>query len=262
MAVEIGVDQQARDRNPYARELYSKLEYEIVKFPSLIVDEQTPLDELKGMLKEIPKNGVKFSICLRDLKAHRTSLVTNIANYATCLGKIAAIGDYPQSWNNFLNQDCKRWQTQIETDIEFLSPGQDLFGRMIDTIRGIVAIEQAEIDRLKAKTDKKRDRYLTIGSFGVGSAALVTGNSILSAQSAPHIKAIEEIPLIKESLYRLNLKTDLNKKVLADTVIAFAFSITTELIVAGITALILQITQPRHNLIMNKSKKALPSSRE
>lgn len=47
---------------------------------------------------------------------------------------------------NRLNRTCNQWQTQIQNDIDYLSPGQELFVQMIETIRGIVDIEQTEID--------------------------------------------------------------------------------------------------------------------
>jgi hypothetical protein len=56
---------------------------------------------------------------------------------------------------------------------------QDLFQQTISTIRGMVEIEQVELDAEQAKSDKKRDRQLENIIFFVGSA--IGGGQIFSA---------------------------------------------------------------------------------
>ncbi|MEA5603654.1 hypothetical protein VB732_21445, partial [Nostoc sp. UHCC 0252] len=111
-------------------------------------------------------------------------------NYTTCLEKIQTIdsGNSPQSWQDFLNKDCKKWQQQIQTDINYLTPGQELFGQFVDIIRGIVETEQTE-----------RDRSLenTIQILGIGFG----GGAIASGVFTTHIDKIN-LPLVqKHPLY-------------------------------------------------------------
>ncbi|MEM1394845.1 MAG: hypothetical protein AAGG00_16450 [Cyanobacteria bacterium P01_H01_bin.150] len=159
--------QEACQRKPQARKIYSKLNNQVLKTLNQVAPSETELDVMKDWLKQLPQDALKYNVCLRDLNAHHTSIETNIANYRTCLQKITDIGDVPSCWQVFLNR-CYQWQTQIEIDINYLTPGKDLFERMIDSIRGIVEIEQA-------KQDRSLERTVQIVGFALGGGAMVSG---------------------------------------------------------------------------------------
>ncbi len=182
--------QLARQRYRDARTIYSDLENKIQEFNSLISENQTRLSGLKSLMGEIPKKSFDYTRCLQDLQTHHTAITTNITNYTICLEKIKTIdsGNSPQSWQDFIKKDCKKWQEQIQTDINYLTPGQELFGQFVDTIRGIVETEQTE-----------RDRSLenTIQILGIGFG----GGAIASGVFTTHIDKIN-LPLIqKHPLY-------------------------------------------------------------
>ncbi|MGH7998971.1 MAG: hypothetical protein ACREPR_05975, partial [Brasilonema sp.] len=101
---------------------------------------------------------------------HQTSINTNITNYKTCLDEITTIGggNSPQFWQNLLNKDCKNFQAQIQTDINYLSPAQELFGQIVDTIRGIVETQQAESER-------SLERTIQVLGIGFGGGAIISG---------------------------------------------------------------------------------------
>ncbi|MEH2072202.1 MAG: hypothetical protein V7K47_29310 [Nostoc sp.] len=132
-------------------------------------------------MEKIPQKNFDYTRCLQDLQIHYTAITTNITNYRICLEKIQSIdsGNSPQSWQDFLNKDCKKWQEQIQTDINYLIPGKELFGQLVDTIRGIVETEQTE-----------RDRSLnnTIQILGIGFG----GGAIISGVIVQHIEKINE----------------------------------------------------------------------
>ncbi|MEG4318069.1 MULTISPECIES: hypothetical protein [unclassified Microcoleus] len=73
----------------------------------------------------------------------------------------------------------RKYQSQIEKYLNYLMANQDLFQQTISTIRGMVEIEQVELDAEQAKSDKKRDRQLENIIFFVGSA--IGGGQIFSA---------------------------------------------------------------------------------
>jgi hypothetical protein len=148
-----------------------------------IADPKTRLEKLKELLTKTPQNDGDYTRCLRDLKAHHTAIATNTINYRTCLEKITAIGDSPKFWENFLDRTCHQWQTQIQTDIDYLSPAQDLFQRMIDRIRGTVEIEQAERDRANESSAQKRQQRLERLIAFVSTALAVSG---VTSQVAPN----------------------------------------------------------------------------
>ncbi|MEQ8382492.1 MAG: hypothetical protein RH949_08990, partial [Coleofasciculus sp. A1-SPW-01] len=103
------------------------------------------LDALKNLLNQIPHTALDYARCLRDLRAHHTAMETNLTNFDTKQQKLAQFGNIPQFWGDFLKAS-HIWKQQIQTDINYLSPGQDLFGQMLETVRGIVDLDQAERD--------------------------------------------------------------------------------------------------------------------
>ena len=182
--------QLARQRYRDARTIYSDLENKIQKFNSLIENQTQQLSGLKSLMGEIPQKNFDYIRCLQDLQTHHTAITTNITNYRICLEKIQTIGsgNSPQSWQYFINKDCKKWQEQIQTDINYLTPGQELFGQFVDTIRGIVETEQTESDRSLENT---------IQILGIGFG----GGAIASGVFTTHIDKIN-LPLVqKHPLY-------------------------------------------------------------
>jgi len=175
--------QQACQRKPEARRIYSKLNRETLNYFNLIAKSDTELDQMKDWLIKIAQDALKYNIYLRDLDAHNTSIRTNIANYRKCLQKITEIGEVPHYWQTFLNRDCKLWQTQIKTDINFLAPGKDLFEQMIDSIRGIVEIKEAKLeeekiklDAEKAERDRSLERTIQVATVALGSGAIAAAS--------------------------------------------------------------------------------------
>ncbi|MEH2086580.1 hypothetical protein [Nostoc sp.] len=162
--------QLARQRYREARTIYSNLENKIKKFNNLISENQTQLSGLKSLMGEIPTKSFDYTRCLQDLQTHHTAITTNITNYRICLENIQTIdsGNSPQSWQNFINKDCKKWQEQIQTDINYLTPGQELFGQFVDTIRGIVETEQTERDR-------SLENKIQLLGIGFGGGAIASG---------------------------------------------------------------------------------------
>ncbi|MFN6564185.1 MAG: hypothetical protein RMY28_030945 [Nostoc sp. ChiSLP01] len=162
--------QLARQRYREAREIYSDLENKTQEFNSLIYENQRQLSGLKNLMGKIPKKSFDYTRCLQNIQTHHTAITTNITNYKICLDKIQTIGrvNSPQFWQEFINKDCNKWQEQIQTDINYLTPGQELFGQLVDTIRGIVETQQAESDRYLNNT-------IQILGIGFGGGAIASG---------------------------------------------------------------------------------------
>ncbi|MFM6039610.1 MAG: hypothetical protein ACKPEO_06465 [Sphaerospermopsis kisseleviana] len=153
-----------------ARTTYSYLDNKIQEFQTLISQPKIKISELQKLLLEIPQQSFDYTRCLQDLQTHNTAIQTNIKNFQICLNKITAINNQisPQFWQDFLDKECQKWQEQIQTDINYLAPGQELFSQLIDTIRGIVEIEQTERDRSLETT-------VQILGIGFGGGAIVSG---------------------------------------------------------------------------------------
>jgi hypothetical protein len=160
----------ARQRYAEARAIYSYLDKKILEFNHLVNNSQTQLSDLKQLLSEIPRQSLNYTRCLQDLETHHTAIITNITNYQICLDKLTAIGNgnSPQSWRDFLSKDCQKWSKQVQTDINYLTPGQELFGQLVDTIRGVIETQQTESDR-------SLERTVQVLGIGFGGGAIVSG---------------------------------------------------------------------------------------
>ena len=176
-----------------ARTVYSYLENKIQEFQTLISNPKTQISDLKKLLSEIPQKSFDYTRCLQDLQIHNTSIQTNIRNYRTCLNKITAINNQtsPKFWQDFLDKECQKWQEQVQTDINYLTPGQELFGQFVDTIRGIVETEQTESDR---------SLETTVQVFGIGFG----GGAIFSGIITTHIDKINS-PLLPKNYFSASL---------------------------------------------------------
>ena len=70
--------------------------------------------------------------------------------------------------SNFLELAENTFIEQINTELDYLTPGQHLFDQMIGTIRGIVEIEQA-------KRDRSLERTIQVLGIAFGGGAIVSG---------------------------------------------------------------------------------------
>ena len=191
------VNYQASQSYSDARSIYSYLENKIQEFQTLISNPKTQISDLKKLLSEIPKRSFDYTRCLQDLQIHNTSIQTNIKNYRICLNKITAINNQSHNqtslkfWQDFLDKECEKLQEQIQTDINYLTPGQELFGQFVDTIRGIVEIEQAKSDR---------SLETTVQVLGIGFG----GGAIFSGIITTHIDKINQ-PLLPKNPFLASL---------------------------------------------------------
>ena len=189
---------QARWCYRQTRGLYAQLEQEVQLFKELPNQPETRLQQLKQQLTHIPTQMFEYGRYLRDIEDHKTAIATNTKNYDYWLGKIresSLEGHNLEFLANFLNQRSQQFQNQIQVDLNYLTPGQQLFEQMLGTIRGIVEIEQAESDRAleqalkkKEKAAEKREKNLErwIALVGIGLAV----SSISSQTAAKPVEAI------------------------------------------------------------------------
>ncbi|NER86626.1 hypothetical protein [Moorena sp. SIO3A2] len=189
---------QARWCYRQTRGLYGQLEEEVKGFKELPRDPETRLEQLKQKLTEMPLKTFDYAGYLRDMEDHKTAIATNASNYDTWLKKISEYSledDNIEFLEDFLHQRTKQFQNQIQTNLNYLKPGQQLFDQMLGSIRGIVEIDQAERDRAlekalrdKEKADQAREKSLErwIASVGIGLAV----SGISSQTDAKPLEAI------------------------------------------------------------------------
>jgi hypothetical protein len=134
------------------------------------------------------------------------SIITNTENYSRWLQKISQkssekfADDDLKFLENFRDRTFQQLQQQIQTDLNYLSPGQEMFQQAIAISRGLVEIDQAERDRQRQEQlrqqedkeeqkrqqqeerEKRRDRNFQSITFAIGSG-LAVGGLVISASS-------------------------------------------------------------------------------
>ncbi|MDF5731276.1 MAG: hypothetical protein PUP92_25555, partial [Rhizonema sp. PD38] len=197
---------QARECYWEARKFYSQLETEAQIFNNLPTNSAERLENLKNLLTTLSSIGFQYARMLRNMQDSDSSIITNSENYNRWLAKIFQksqekfTDDDLNFLNDFHDRTCKRLHEQIQTDLNYLSPGREMFQQAIALSRGLVEIDQAERDRLRQdelrkqqdleekkrelqeKREKERDRNFQTTVFAVG-AGLSVGGIIISASS-------------------------------------------------------------------------------
>ncbi|MGB8687554.1 MAG: hypothetical protein WCD53_09495 [Microcoleus sp.] len=182
---------EARKKYRKAQQIVGELEKKLPEFGEAEreQDRQVKLQKLKKLLAEVRTKMFACAQQVRYLQEDRNTIDTNADNYAEDLTKIKSLsieGDNLNFWQRFLDLAEDKYQRQIEIDLKYLIASQDLFQQSISTVRGMVEIEQVELDREQVKLYRKkedeekiRDRQLENIIFFVGTA--IGGGQIFSA---------------------------------------------------------------------------------
>jgi hypothetical protein len=169
--------QKAKESYQTARELYSKLEKNVPEFYTISNEPpEQRLNRLDTMVQKIPQDLLYYNCCLRDLKTHYTTIKTNSDNFKTCLNYLLEAGNKLEVWSRLAEKTYPLYLRQIETYLEYLEPGKDLFSDLINTIRARTEIEQAK---------SNQDLQDHIQSIGVGIAAGAIIASTSGLMTAP-----------------------------------------------------------------------------
>ena len=175
---------EARKRYRTAQQIVSELERKLPEFSQIEKeqDRQIKLLKLKELLAKVRTKMFDFSQQMRYLQEDRNTIDTNAENYGEALTKIKSLcidGDNLEFLQKFLDLAENKYQRQIEIDFNYLIASQDLFQQSISTVRGMVQIEQVELDTEQEQNEKNRDHQLENIIFFVGTA--IGGGQIFSA---------------------------------------------------------------------------------
>lgn len=142
------------------------------------------LQELQEQLKQLFTKAVTYTRLLRKLEEFDNTVAINLYNYSENLQKICVMIESDEEELSILNRfsikSVPYIRSQIAADLGYFRHGTSLIEQAIASIRGIVEIEQARIDRDKQielreseQAEKKRSDRLErkIGTIGVGLAA-------------------------------------------------------------------------------------------
>lgn len=198
-----------------AKDLYKQLLPKVEKLKELPQNQTEKLEFLKQELIKIPQSSFEYGDYIQQMKLHLNTIETNLKNYQHYLNKLNNIlipEDNLPFFNEFETRTKNKFIEQINVDLGYLTPSQNLFSELINTIRGLVEIEQAEIDRSLEKT---------IAIFGVGLG--------MGGIAASTFSSYVERPLINSNQSPLTIFTH-------PGIFAFLLSVTITLVMGLSTA--------------------------
>lgn len=188
---------QAGDRYQEARKVYQELEKQANTLKELPENREKRLEFLKKALVETNPKAFTYATHIRDIKDHHTAIATNLHNYTQSLQALKKIpGEH--DLKNF--QDCEKqtnqYLSQIQTYLNYLVPGQDLFSHCISTMRGIVEIEQAEINNQLQKQETALQHEIQAIGVGITAGAIVASTSglMLEPWELPNSQKPDQLP--------------------------------------------------------------------
>jgi hypothetical protein len=175
---------EARKKYHKAQQIVSELEKKLPELDAIESEQnrQVKLQKLKELLAEVHTKMLAFAKQMRYLQEDRNTIDLNAESYGKELTKIISLcipSDNLDFWQRFLDLAEDKYRRQIEIDLNYLIASQNLFQQSISTVRGMVEIEQVELDSEQEDREKKRDRQLENIIFFVGTA--IGGGQIFSA---------------------------------------------------------------------------------
>ncbi len=151
-----------------------------------------------GKAKEILKSkatggiiGWLKQLFISQLHSQLRTITINLANYQERLEKLKEVDPNCQltSLAEFADFASKKYQRQVESDYESLSPGMTLLENLITTISGVVEINQA-------KREKRIENAIAAASIGVGTASAAASSIANYAE-----RIVIEIPPFKPTVH-------------------------------------------------------------
>ena len=147
--------------------------------------ESLDLEGLKSQLKDILKTVPKYTSQFRDLENSLNTLNIHTTNYQLTLKRLQVQANDPLDlFNRFAERESQTFQLQIQADLNYSKPGAQLLDQAIESIRGLVEIDQAESDR------KLENTIQSVGTgigVGIGFAGILASSYPLLVDKPLHL---------------------------------------------------------------------------
>ena len=159
--------QSSRTWNLEAKTLAKGIEINVQKLTNLSKDSTNiDIEDLKKSLQELLKIAPTYSLKIRNLEYAVYHINIHKQNYQTILNSFQEkTNDQLEFFKSFLNKQT--FIEQIEADLNYLRPASNLLDQAINTIRGLVDIQQTESDR-------SLERTIQILGVGLGVGGIVS----------------------------------------------------------------------------------------
>ncbi len=153
---------------------------------------EAALKNLKDEIKELLRISLSYSHQLRNLEYARNTIAINHRNYLATLEQMEQLATMPlDALRVFGEKEAVTFQDQITADLNYLRHGSGLLDTAINSIRGLVEIDQAESDRARQAQEIESDRTLQNMISAIGGGLGVAG---VTATAYPYYKNPEPTP--------------------------------------------------------------------
>jgi len=154
---------QAKESYRLGQQIAGKLEKLLPEFTKIEAEpnREFKLTKLKSLLATISSLVFDYAQELRHLQEFSITIDINTDNYEEAYARIKGLsieGDNLEFLQKFRDLSDRKYQSQIQKYLNYLMANQDFFQQTISTIRGMVAIEQAQLSGEQAEREHQRDR--------------------------------------------------------------------------------------------------------
>ncbi|MGB5595049.1 MAG: hypothetical protein WBM62_13555 [Crocosphaera sp.] len=152
------------------------------------------LKNYKKDLKNLLNLSLKYSRKLRDLEHYQNTIDINGYNYEVKLNQFKnKTGNDLTFFTKFRDEEYKTFQKQIQGDITYCHQGTVILNQSIESIRGLIEIQQVESDRQLNIT-------IAVLGAGIGVSGLIATSYPLIEQNGPLLAPKLDRPLHPFSL--------------------------------------------------------------
>jgi hypothetical protein len=179
---------QARWCYQQAKDLYKQLLPKVDNLKKLPQNQTEKLANLKQQLILIPQSSFEYGEYIQQMKLQLNTIETNLKNYQSYLNQLNNIlipEDNLPFFDEFETRTKNKFIEQINVDLGYLIPGQNLFSELINTIRGLVEIEQAESDRSLEKTIAILGVSLGMGGIAASTFSGYVERPLINSNQSP-----------------------------------------------------------------------------
>ncbi len=129
------------------------------------------LNKFQNKLKKLPALAKKYEEILARMCNYKHKIDNNIKKYNNIMDEICIPFQNEDICflKAFSDENCPFYQEEIEAYIRFFQDGSSLIDKALASIRGQLAIEQAEQETRRQKKQEESDRNLQVTILGVSS---------------------------------------------------------------------------------------------
>ena len=164
-----------------ARQQIGEIEAIITRFPENIATKNLPdlleqqgLKDLKKEIKNLLDLSLQYSQKMGNLVVFQNTIAINQDNYLDTLSLMEAKSNSDLGfWRDRATERFTKFQRQIAADLIYLQQGERLLDTAINTIRGLVEIDQAERDRILEQQIQTFGTAIAAGAIVASTSAII-----------------------------------------------------------------------------------------